>query len=53
MRFTYKKYFFNNDLKKYENDIEIIKLEQMDLGAMVIFHCDNSKVLDEIFSEEE
>lgn len=52
MKFTYKAYLLNNDIEKYAKDIEIISMEKMDLGAIVIFHCDNSKVLDEIFDEE-
>lgn len=52
MKFTYKAYLLNNDIEKYAKDIEIISMEKMDLGAIVVFHCDNSKVLDEIFDEE-
>jgi c-di-AMP phosphodiesterase-like protein len=40
------------DIEKYKNDIEIVSEKKMDLGSIVIFHCENEKVLDEIFSEE-
>jgi hypothetical protein len=52
MKFTYKTYMFKRDIEKYKNDIEIIAEEKMDLGSIVTFHCENAKVLDEIFSEE-
>lgn len=52
MKFTYKTYLLNNDIEKYKNDIEIIAMRKMDLGAIVTFHCNNPKVLDEIFDEE-
>jgi hypothetical protein len=40
------------DIEKYKNDIEIIAEEKMDLGSIVTFHCENKKVLDEIFVEK-
>lgn len=52
MKFTYKIYLFKKDIEKYKNDIEIIAEEKKDLGSIVTFHCENEKVLDEIFSEE-
>ena len=52
MKFTYKRYLFYTEIEKYKNDIEIIEMDKMDLGAMVTFHCNNSKVLDEIFAED-
>ena len=52
MKFTYKVYLFKREIEKYKNDIEIIAEEKMDLGSIVTFHCENKKVLDEIFSEE-
>jgi hypothetical protein len=53
MKFTYKTYLFYKDIEKYSDKIEIVKMERMDLGAMVTFHCDDKKVLDEIFGGEE
>ena len=52
MKFTYKAYLLKKDIEKYKNDIEIITEKKMDLGSIVTFHCENAKVLDEIFSEE-
>lgn len=52
MKFTYKTYLFYRDIEKYKNEIEIVEMEKMDLGAIVTFHCENKKILDEIFSEE-
>jgi hypothetical protein len=52
-KFTYKTYLFYREIEKYSNKIEIVEIENMDLGAMVTFHCDDEKVLDEIFGEEE
>ena len=52
MKFTYKIYMFKRDIGKYKNDIEIIAEEKMDLGSIVTFHCENKKIVDEIFSEE-
>ncbi len=51
MTFTYKTYLLTADLDKYSDDIVIIEKQEMDLGAIVTFQCENSKVLDEIFSE--
>ena len=52
MKFTYKTYMFKKDIEKYNSDIEIIEENKMDLGSIVTFHCENTKILDEIFSEE-
>lgn len=52
MKFTYKAYLLKNDIEKYKQDIEIVSMKEMDLGAIVVFHCNNSKVLDEIFDEK-
>lgn len=52
MKFTYKAYLLTNEIEKYKQDIEIISMKEMDLGAIVTFHCNNSKVLDEIFDED-
>ena len=52
MKFTYKTYMLKRDIEKYKNDIEIIAEEKMDFGSIVTFHCENAKVVDEIFSEE-
>lgn len=52
MKFTYKTYLLNREIKKYEGKIEIVEMEKMDLGAIVTFHCKDQEVLDEIFSEE-
>lgn len=52
MKFTYKTYLFYRDIEKYKNEIEIVEMEKMDLGAIVTFYCKNKKILDEIFSEE-
>lgn len=52
MKFTYKTYLLNNELKKYESSIEVITIERMDLGAIVTFYCNDARVLDEIFREE-
>ena len=41
------------ELTNNKNDIEIIKMDKLDLGAMVTFYCNNSKVLDEIFADDE
>lgn len=51
MTFTYKHYLLNSEIEKYKNDIVILSREQMDLGAIVVFTCDNEQVLDEIFGE--
>lgn len=52
MKFTYTAYLFNNELKKYKDSIEVIAIKKMDLGAIVTFHCNDARVLDEIFGEE-
>ena len=52
MKFTYKTYLFYRDIEKYKNEIEIVEMEKMDLGAIVTFHFENKKILYEIFSEE-
>ena len=51
MKFTYKHYLFYTDIERYKNDIEIISIDKKDLGAIVIFYCNNSAVLDEIFAD--
>lgn len=52
MKFTYKHYLSYKEIEKYKNDIEIIEMDKMDLGAIVTFYCNNSKVLDEIFVDD-
>ena len=52
MKLTYKSYILNKEIEKYKNEIEIIKEEKMDLGSIVTIHCENKKIIDEIFSEE-
>ena len=52
MKFTYKTYLLNREMEKYSKSIEIIEKEQMDLGAIVTFHCEDKTIVEEIFSEE-
>lgn len=52
MKFTYKTYLLNREMEKYSKSIEIIEKEQMDLGAIVTFHCEDKAIIEEIFSEE-
>ena len=52
MKFTYKHYLFYTDIERYKNDIEIISMDKMDLGAIVTFYCNNSTVLDKIFADD-
>ena len=52
MKFTYKKYFLTRELNKFRNSIEIISEEKMDLGSIVVFNCEDNKILDEIFCED-
>ena len=52
MKFTYEQYLFYTDIERYKNDIEIISMDKMDLGATVTFYCNNSAVLDEIFADD-
>ena len=52
MTFTYKHYFFTEDLKrKIDNKqikvVEVVK--KMDLGSIVIFTCEDEKIINEIF----
>ena len=44
MKFTYKHYLFYTDIERYKNDIEIISMDKMDLGAIVTFYCNKSLV---------
>lgn len=54
MTFTYKAYLLNQDIEKYQNDIQIVEvIDRMDLGAIVRFTCTNPAVLDEIFNEDD
>lgn len=52
MKFTYKTYLLNREIEQYKNDIDVLSMEKMDLGAIVTFTTTNKKVLDEIFNEE-
>ena len=49
MTFTYKAYILNKDLETL--NITIIEKEEMDMGAIVTFICDDEATLDKIFEE--
>ena len=49
MTFTYKAYILNKDLETL--NITVIEKEQMDMGAIVTFTCEDEATLDKIFEE--
>jgi hypothetical protein len=52
MKFTYTHYLLNSELEQFKSKIDIVSIEQMSLGAMVKFHCEDSETLTKIFGEE-
>ena len=49
MTFTYTAYILYKDLENL--NITVIKKEEMDMGAIVTFTCDDEATLDKIFEE--
>ena len=51
MTYTYTIYMLNADIAKNSKNINIIKREQMDMGAVITFTCEDEELVAEIFAE--